>query len=148
MNKICFFSSKKPTNNALFFGQAIGWSFLIKAVFVPQFVREPESSVMFFSENGYLIPCSVDGNADQFPGLRITWEALSGANFVNAANIPGLRSQLIRGDGSFLAFHPFLHNEFNASIHRTVYRCLVQYKYGVLGSRRVSVKASEYLKTT
>lgn len=106
----------------------------------PVFVVEPPNSVIFLSTTGAVVPCHIRSTMDS--GFIVSWQVLAGNHdFVEVTNIPGLRQ--IREDGS-LVLLPFKNEDFNPSIHSNTYRCIAfSSRFGVIGSRRMSVRSGQ-----
>ncbi|XP_035206743.1 Down syndrome cell adhesion molecule-like protein Dscam2 [Stegodyphus dumicola] len=98
------------------------------------FVNEPAEHVDFYNTTGAVIPCTARGD----PAPAIRWETRDGSP---VKDVPGLRH--IRPDGS-LVFSPFHADHYRQDVHAAVYRCTASNSAGVIGSRDVHVRGSEY----
>ncbi|RWS16809.1 Down syndrome cell adhesion molecule-like protein Dscam2 [Dinothrombium tinctorium] len=105
------------------------------------FSSQMPRSVTFMNTYGTVILCPVHSDeSSSFAESIVTWQIMLSANkFVDATNIPGIRS--IRHSDGLLALMPFNESDLRTDIHNTFYRCVVRYKHGTIASHWIKVKA-------
>ena len=121
---------------------------LSSSLTAPTFRVEPPPRVLFSNKYGTVIPCVIDSigyttSASYVTNLKITWMSVMDNNeghhsYVEVNDVIGLR--LTRDDGS-LCLLPFAESLYSDHIHDTIYVCVANTPYGVIGSRLVKVKA-------
>lgn len=104
------------------------------------FTQQHPSSVIFINKYGKVISCDAKIYQELYDQYEIYWQVLIDGQWQRAEDVAELRS--IKPNG-FLIFYPFRDNQFQDKIHDTEYQCLISFKYGVIGTTWIKVKASK-----
>ncbi len=98
----------------------------------PKFIYEPPNRVDFFNTMEVIIECKASISS------QISWYRNDGTNWSLVNNITGLR--IIRSYDNALVFSSFHANDYNPSVHSSIYRCFASNSYGTIASRNVFVR--------
>lgn len=104
------------------------------------FTQQHPSSVIFINKYGKVISCDAKIYQELHDQYEIYWQVLIDGQWQRAEDVAELRS--IKPNGQ-LIFHPFDDYQFQDTIHNTQYQCLIAFKYGVIGTTWIKVKASK-----
>ncbi|KAH9398270.1 hypothetical protein TYRP_019281, partial [Tyrophagus putrescentiae] len=102
----------------------------------PEFLVEPQSSIVFLNDTGAIVTCSAKGT----PAPSITWTKVDGTSLSSVAGLRQIRKDLLT---SQLVYLPFSAANYRQDVHSGTIRCVAANAAGAIQSQDVHIRASK-----
>ncbi|KAH9398164.1 hypothetical protein TYRP_019172 [Tyrophagus putrescentiae] len=100
----------------------------------PEFLVEPQSSIVFLNDTGAIVTCSAKGT----PAPSITWTKVDGTSLSSVAGLRQIRKDLLT---SQLVYLPFSAANYRQDVHSGTIRCVAANAAGAIQSQDVHIRA-------